>query len=154
MTPHDLTVSLNGGSERISCSISGLSGVADVKWYNPSGSEITSGQGSYTIIDGKSDYSTGSQTTFLEIGLPVLQAMMTIETYKCGVTSGVETTSPESLHEVVVTPFGMLNSTILIVLVDRTYFSTLYPYVRAGLWQAPSIRSRANYKKACLVPEI
>ena len=112
MTAHDRTVPLDSGSQRISCSITGLSGAANVKWYNPSGSEITSGQGSYTIIDGKSSYTTGSQTTFLEIGTPVLQAMTTIDTYKCGITSGVSTTSAESKSDVVVTPIGQLSTKV------------------------------------------
>ena len=112
VTPHDTAIPLDSGTQRISCSVAGLSGAANVKWYNPSGSEITSGQGSYTIIDGKSSYTTGSQTTFLEIGTPVLQAMTTIETYKCGITSGVSTTSAESKSDVVVTPVGQLSTKV------------------------------------------
>ena len=93
--------------QTISCSINGLDGAANVKWLDGAGTEIDQSEtDNYSLDNGKSGFSAGSQTTQLTLKQPILSSISSVQTFKCAVTSGQYPGSGEFEKDILVTPVG------------------------------------------------
>ena len=75
---------------KISCTFSGLSGPAEVKWIKPGGKEVkTNDSRNYAVDDGKDKFveERGLQITELTLKAPVVENIRSDLTYKCSVKS-------------------------------------------------------------------
>ena len=108
VTGHDRSVT-TGKDQIISCTITGLSDKANVKWIDPDGSDIsTSDTANYVVQDGKGSYTAGSQTTTLTLKKVVVEKITSFKTYQCSVSSSKYANSEAAVKNVKVTPIGGL----------------------------------------------
>ena len=92
----------------ISCLINGLDSAASVSWSDVSeNNQISPNDTSnYTIDDGKSNFSDGSQTTKLTLKLPVVSdnRIRSALTYRCSISSTTFRGSGDFGIDISVTP--------------------------------------------------
>ncbi|KAL5255598.1 hypothetical protein ACHWQZ_G010986 [Mnemiopsis leidyi] len=92
-----------GKDQIISCFISGLGNVANVKWIDPKNVDVPTDYATDYAVDIGS-FSEGVQTTKLTIKTTKLVSLNSAGTYKCSVTSTLYAGSPSSQKTVTVTP--------------------------------------------------
>ena len=88
ITGHDRSIT-TGKEQTISCLIDNIDSATDVKWMDVTGNKLISpvDTSNYVIEDGKSSFSSGSQTTQLTLKLPVVVNIRFARTYRCTISS-------------------------------------------------------------------
>ena len=109
ITGHDRSVT-TGKEQTISCLIDNLDSAADVKWMDVTGKKLISpgDTNNFLIDDGKSSFSSGSQTTQLTLKLPVVVNIRSARTYRCTISSTHFPGSGDFGIEIAVTPISEL----------------------------------------------
>ena len=94
----------------ISCLIENLDSAADVKWMDVTGKKLISpgDTNNFLIDDGKSSFSSGSQTTQLTLKLPVVSIIKSPIAYRCKISSTNFPDSGDFGIDIAVTPISEL----------------------------------------------